>query len=582
MRPSFLNAKEARSYFWVVLFVREVLIAPLLCYLLYNFWKYRRLEFIYRRRPLLTMVLAVCTILEIMAIPICRYQIMFDKDARMRTIATWLTLLILVHETLLIPRFWFLYFDWQLGKDLTKVEWKQQLYLSRLQVVESDESQNPSAPSVKIDIANDVLETAMTMSIAESKSETTNTNTNANTNTSANANVGKVLTIIRTDRQQRRKVPWTLRYREYLGNTHFMLALFVMYFIGFFGIGAMIRFVSKYNDATVFAVAYTACADIVLFFCAYKIRSCHDLFEIQKELKAILYNVLFWAIPLVVTLSMFGEATYERQLSLMTFAALLHATDALIMLRPKDLYYSLEESTCCKWNCLRVRGNYQAEHESMEICQNNEKSDPRTMRMTVANRSSKLREHSSSRRATELSCQITLENVLSEKDGFELFASHLVKELSLENVLFLVEYMQLKHFLSVHQLNLRIQDLGYQIPIYHSLIQKAYHPQLLRADMSADMAWSICLDMFEYLSTHYVLPNAVALLNLSHESSSIITVQIHQITANRAHVNVENTLPALLSVFDSAAMDIVRLLRGDSFYRFQLSGECIRYCEDLV
>ncbi|ETN98760.1 hypothetical protein RFI_38727, partial [Reticulomyxa filosa] len=298
----------------------------------------------------------------------------------------------------------------------------------------------------------------------------------------------------------------------------------------------------------------------------------------KQELKAILYNVLFWAIPLVVTLSMFDEATYERQLSLLTFAALLHATDALIMLRPKDLYYSLQESTCCKWNCLRVRNNYQVEYEAIEMYKNS-KVNPEMMMMAVT---SKVREYSSSRRAIELSYQITLEKILSEKDGFELFASHLVKELSLENVLFLVEYMQLKYFLSIHQLHLRIQDLGYHVPIYGSLIQKTFHPQLLRTDMSANTAWNICLDMFEYLSTHYVLPNAIALLNLSHESSSVIAMQMHQLATNRDQVSVEDTLPSLLFVFDAATKDVIRLLRGDSFYRFQLSRECIRYCEDLV
>ncbi|ETO32904.1 hypothetical protein RFI_04211, partial [Reticulomyxa filosa] len=275
---------------------------------------------------------------------------------------------------------------------------------------------------------------------------------------------------------------------------------------------------------------------------------------------------------------MFGDATYERQLLLLTFAALLHAINALIMLRPKDLYYPLEESTCCKWNCLRVQHKYKEEYAMLV---ENKTLDAL---LIVPNRSnSRIREPSGSRvaAAMEKSSRISLESVLADKNGFELFASHLVKELSLENVLFLVEYMQLKYFLSVHQLDKHVRDLGYNVPIYPSLIQKTFHSQLLCTDMSADIAWNVCLDMFHYLSSHYILPNAVALLNLSYESSSAIAQQMLLLTSNRAHAHAHNTLPSLLAVFDYAARDIVRLLRGDSFYRFQLSRECVRYCEEL-
>ncbi|ETO18947.1 hypothetical protein RFI_18296, partial [Reticulomyxa filosa] len=69
-------------------------------------------------------------------VPFCRFEIMFDNNPVNREAYDWLALSVLVHETLLIPRFWFLYYDWQLGKDLNKLAWKQQLYLGRLRVRE--------------------------------------------------------------------------------------------------------------------------------------------------------------------------------------------------------------------------------------------------------------------------------------------------------------------------------------------------------------------------------------------------------------------------------------------------------------
>ena len=53
----------------------------------------------------------------------------------------------------------------------------------------------------------------------------------------------------------------------------------------------------------------------------------------------------------------------------------------------------------------------------------------------------KLKLHSS----TEELTHFKLEQVLSTKDGFDLFANHVVKEFSIENLFFVFEMMQMKH-----------------------------------------------------------------------------------------------------------------------------------------
>ncbi|ETO30608.1 hypothetical protein RFI_06511, partial [Reticulomyxa filosa] len=153
MKTVFLNKEEAFDIFLAVVLSREVVVVPVLCYFLYNFWKYQKLEFIYRRRPLLTIVLGICTIIEIGSYFRCIFFCPKKKKKRLvlkcpnknkkllqSTLYNWLALLILVHETLLIPRFWFLYYDWKLGKDMSRREWKQHLYLNRL-TLHADPSQ---------------------------------------------------------------------------------------------------------------------------------------------------------------------------------------------------------------------------------------------------------------------------------------------------------------------------------------------------------------------------------------------------------------------------------------------------------
>merc|ERR1712154_226288 len=54
-------------------------------------------------------------------------------------------------------------------------------------------------------------------------------------------------------------------------------------------------------------------------------------------------------------------------------------------------------------------------------------------------------------------------------DGFDLFANHLVKEFSIENLFFIFEMVQIKHELIVNQL-IEEQDVGVMVPInFHTV-----------------------------------------------------------------------------------------------------------------
>ncbi|ETO13798.1 hypothetical protein RFI_23567 [Reticulomyxa filosa] len=207
----FFNKNEAMTFFVVLLFWREVLLAPVICYLLFNFWKYQKLDFIYRRRPLATIVLAICTVVEIgtyfqkkkkkgrdrkkenwekkkVVLPFCRYNLLFNTSSKDQKVYDWFSLSVLIHETMLIPRFWFLYYDWQLGKDLNGLVWEKQLYLRRLRISEVREDNiSPNEYACFVSDYNDSdgpIPTRSNMSDVG-----TNPNTNKNTDTNKNINL---------------------------------------------------------------------------------------------------------------------------------------------------------------------------------------------------------------------------------------------------------------------------------------------------------------------------------------------------------------------------------------------------------
>ncbi|ETO20792.1 hypothetical protein RFI_16427, partial [Reticulomyxa filosa] len=292
----------------------------------------------------------------------------------------WLSSSRLIHETLLIPRFWFLYYDWQLGKYLNCIEWKKKMYLGRHFSIGGNESN----------------------SIVSAEKQ----NINASPNTG----------------NERGK--WILRHRHMLGSTHIVLGVILIYFGGVFFISGFLRFTQNtFGFAVITAWSVSTTAALVL--CGSRIVACQDLLEIQRELKMIVANCIIWPVVGAILLA-FLKSPVDFQLWQMITTIGLHCVNVLIMLRPKDLYYRINYKNC-RWLC--VRSHYVStykfflKHPSL----GNEVIDLSPFPLEPAN----------SIHSVEVNAQLSLDNVLADKNGFELFAAHLVKELSLENILFL-------------------------------------------------------------------------------------------------------------------------------------------------
>ncbi|ETO22542.1 hypothetical protein RFI_14657 [Reticulomyxa filosa] len=252
---------------------------------------------------------------------------MFVTEPVTKKIFDWMTFLVLLHETLLLPRFWFLYYDWQLGKDLSNLEWKQQLYLGQLRIQEASEddvtksetmsrselSPNasddaivnrnasindgndegniksgvdldipvPTSPLPEIEITNIEMTTEAAAAVPSQPSLVVGV-PGLSLNTYTYSNTARVVTITRDSESD--KLRWTLRYRKYLGNTRIMLVVFSFYYAIFLGLIAVMRFYVGYQDAATICVGYSVCTGILILMCGFKIIKCRDLFEIQSLL----------------------------------------------------------------------------------------------------------------------------------------------------------------------------------------------------------------------------------------------------------------------------------------------------------
>ncbi|ETO16157.1 hypothetical protein RFI_21200 [Reticulomyxa filosa] len=248
---------------------------------------------------------------------------MFDKNKFSQELYRWLGLLTLIHEMLLIPRFWFLYFDWRLGMDLNKLEWKQQLFLGKWQLHnQAAISPNPrmsisSQASVDFVVVNKDLNATTTIATTcnedkdgniitdkkedndkDSSCEMTISRQRAGTTTLPN---GKVEVQLMPDDQTNVAMPetskidttvltfpkheqvlWTLRYRRFLGDTRIVLALDILYF-ALFIVGSMfMHFLEDVFDSFIYLTVFIAVTNLLLFTCAYKIKTCRDLLEIHS------------------------------------------------------------------------------------------------------------------------------------------------------------------------------------------------------------------------------------------------------------------------------------------------------------
>merc|ERR1719384_2651889 len=181
--------------------------------------------------------------------------------------------------------------------------------------------------------------------------------------------------------------------------------------------------------------------------------------------------------------------------------------------------------------------------------------------------------------------RLSLEEILSTKDGFDLFANHLVKEFSIENLFFIFEMVQIKHELVVNQL-IEEKDVGVMIPInFHRVNTLRKKDNYIYTEH--EMKKSI-----DYIMNQYIDRRAEYCINISsytrntlqqaymrldddmNKSAELEMIEIdHTKTEKSGNTDMVKTdmVKQYISIFDKPMEEIISLMKHDCLKRFYSS-----------
>eukprot|EP00485_Elphidium_margaritaceum_P001547 CAMPEP_0202687394 /NCGR_PEP_ID=MMETSP1385-20130828/3080_1 /ASSEMBLY_ACC=CAM_ASM_000861 /TAXON_ID=933848 /ORGANISM="Elphidium margaritaceum" /LENGTH=409 /DNA_ID=CAMNT_0049342177 /DNA_START=570 /DNA_END=1799 /DNA_ORIENTATION=+ len=182
-----------------------------------------------------------------------------------------------------------------------------------------------------------------------------------------------------------------------------------------------------------------------------------------------------------------------------------------------------------------------------------------------------------------------LTDVLKCEEGFKLFADHLLKEYSVEALLFLLELTQIKRsiikhyhalFSSVHGRRLSDLQEGFERGLDSMTFKLDIHPNILQLsdDVSKNITLAKVVDLWTYLYEQYITESALSAINISYEVRVAIWTQINkkkefieQIIErqNRSHMNLQLNVTHAVAV--SASQSSANL-SGSSTPVPQISG----------
>eukprot|EP01083_Nonionella_stella_P276205 938367_1 len=182
----------------------------------------------------------------------------------------------------------------------------------------------------------------------------------------------------------------------------------------------------------------------------------------------------------------------------------------------------------------------------------------------------------------DVKSRLSLEEVLSSRDGFDVFANHLVREFSIENLFFVFEMVQIKKELLKHQL-ISEQDVGVMIAIdFHRM------DGLKRKDSCIYTVDEMKLSI-EHIVTHYVVMGGEYPINISFQMREQLQSDYHKLQQRNTDSEdsgsmTQNDTAAVvkqyMSIFDECMEEIIDLMRYDSLVRFYQTEEYKRLVKD--
>ena len=178
----------------------------------------------------------------------------------------------------------------------------------------------------------------------------------------------------------------------------------------------------------------------------------------------------------------------------------------------------------------------------------------------------------------------SLEQIICTEDGFDLFANHLVKEFSTENLFFLFEMMQLKHNCITNML-LEEGNVGVTIKFNKHQLEKCKRQGSDVYNLS-DLRREI-----KHIIEQYIYEGSERTINISAFTRMTILKRAEELKKEIVMVGHKDTLGMKMTkgsediksdgelfrkyvfTFDNAMEEVISLLKTDSLTRFQHSKE---------
>ena len=151
--------------------------------------------------------------------------------------------------------------------------------------------------------------------------------------------------------------------------------------------------------------------------------------------------------------------------------------------------------------------------------------------------------------------QMPLEDLLSTKDGFDIFANQLVKEFSIENLFFVYEVMQTKKDAITHKL-LKRDEVGIFMEMDYGIVRRQGSVVYNIDDLKKN---------FRHIRDQYIITSGEYCVNIS------AMTRLQSINTLESNTNME--LSDMIQIFDLAIREILALMTTDSMQRFYQTPE---------
>eukprot|EP01084_Bolivina_argentea_P029355 54479_1 len=216
---------------------------------------------------------------------------------------------------------------------------------------------------------------------------------------------------------QENKIPWTTKYK-YLGNVRILLYICVISSVIVLAI-KMVFYVLFGAASLIYATMIIAGFFMVfLSFLIFNVRSVRDGFFVQKELKLILMWMMFMGVIYGGVIAPLINPISNLYILIMN----IWTSQGLYVFSLVPTYWVLKQyEKQLSLNSLKKKKKIKIEDEKSNSTQNSRKIQ------------------------VEYTDKMSLEEILKTKDGFDIFANHLIREFSIENLFFVFEVMQAKN-----------------------------------------------------------------------------------------------------------------------------------------